>query len=275
MPELAKRLHGRVGFDDAHTSVANLGKLEEELGEGVELVPAGGLVEGLRRRKDPDELEAIAEAARLADEVYEAVLAAGFAGRTEREVARAAERRCASSAPSPRSRRSSPPARTAPCRTPSRASARSGPASSSCGTWARSSTATARTAPARSPRGRADGDAGEVYELVEAAQEAGLEAVRPGVDGEEADAAARAVIRDGGHGDHFGHGLGHGVGLEVHEAPRLGKRSEDVLAPGDVVTVEPGVYVPGRFGVRIEDLVVVTDDGVRNLSSVPKALRVV
>ena len=83
------------------------------------------------------------------------------------------------------------------------------------------------------------------------------------------------MIRNGGHEDHFGHGLGHGVGLEVHEAPRLGKRSEDVLEPGDVVTVEPGVYVPGRFGIRIEDLVVVTEDGYRNLSSVPKALRVV
>ena len=83
------------------------------------------------------------------------------------------------------------------------------------------------------------------------------------------------MIREGGHGDHFGHGLGHGVGLEVHEAPRLGKRSEDVLEAGDVVTVEPGVYVPGEFGIRIEDLVVVTDDGHRNLSSLAKELRVV
>jgi Xaa-Pro aminopeptidase len=83
------------------------------------------------------------------------------------------------------------------------------------------------------------------------------------------------VIRDGGRGDNFGHGLGHGVGLEVHEAPRLGKLSEDVLEPGDVVTVEPGVYVPGEFGIRIEDLVSVTEDGYRNLSSLPKELRVV
>ena len=98
---------------------------------------------------------------------------------------------------------------------------------------------------------------------------------RPGVGGEEADEAPRAIIREGGHGEHFGHGLGHGVGLEVHEAPRLGQRSEDVLEAGDVVTVEPGVYVPGRFGVRIEDLVVVTADGHRNLSSLPKQLCVV
>ncbi len=123
--------------------------------------------------------------------------------------------------------------------------------------------------------GEPEAEAREAYELVEAAQAAGLEAIRPGIDGEQADEAARAVIRDGGHEEHFGHGLGHGVGLEIHEAPRLGKRSEDVLAANDVVTVEPGVYVPGKFGIRIEDLVVVTDDGHRNLSSLPKSLRVV
>jgi Xaa-Pro aminopeptidase len=83
------------------------------------------------------------------------------------------------------------------------------------------------------------------------------------------------VIRDGGHEDHFGHGLGHGVGLEVHEAPRLGKHSEDVLEEADVVTVEPGVYIPGEFGIRIEDLVVVTAEGHRNLSTVSKELRTV
>jgi Xaa-Pro aminopeptidase len=78
------------------------------------------------------------------------------------------------------------------------------------------------------------------------------------------------VISEGGYGDRFGHGLGHGVGIEVHESPRLSKRSEDTLLAGDVVTVEPGVYLPGEFGIRIEDLVVVTADGVRNLSGHPK-----
>jgi Xaa-Pro aminopeptidase len=92
------------------------------------------------------------------------------------------------------------------------------------------------------------------------------------VTGRDADAAARAVIEEGGHGERFGHGLGHGIGLLVHEAPRLAKTSESTLASGHVVSVEPAVYLPGRFGVRIEDLVAVTRDGPDVLSSYPKEL---
>ena len=97
----------------------------------------------------------------------------------------------------------------------------------------------------------------------------------PGPTARGVDAVARDLIAAAGHGEHFGHGLGHGVGLEVHEAPRLGQRSEDALEAGDVVTVEPGVYLPGELGVRIEDLVVVTEDGHRNLSGLPKDLQLV
>jgi Xaa-Pro aminopeptidase len=118
-------------------------------------------------------------------------------------------------------------------------------------------------------------DAREVYELVLRAQEAALRAIRAGASGKEVDAVPREMIAEAGHGDHFGHGTGHGVGLEVHEGPRLATTSDDELAEGNVVTVEPGVYVPGRFGVRIEDLVVVTADGHRNLSRLPKELTVV
>ena len=94
----------------------------------------------------------------------------------------------------------------------------------------------------------------------------------PGPTGREIDAVARDLIAAEGHGDHFGHGLGHGVGLEVHEGPRLARTGTDALEPGNVVTVEPGVYVPGRGGVRIEDLVVVTENGRDVLSATPKAL---
>jgi Xaa-Pro aminopeptidase len=109
--------------------------------------------------------------------------------------------------------------------------------------------------------GELDGEAKEVYELVLRAQETALTAVRAGADCKGVDQVARDVIEQAGHGEHFGHGLGHGVGLEVHEEPRLAKSAEGELKAGNAVTVEPGVYLPGRFGVRIEDLVAVTEDG--------------
>jgi Xaa-Pro aminopeptidase len=120
--------------------------------------------------------------------------------------------------------------------------------------------------------GDLDDEAHAVYELVYEAQLTGLGAVRAGAGGREVDAAARQVIAAGGHGDHFGHGLGHGVGLEIHEAPRLSQRSDCTLESGNVVSVEPGVYLPGQLGVRIEDLVVVTEEGCDILTGVPKEL---
>jgi Xaa-Pro aminopeptidase len=276
LAELASQLRGRVGFDDAATSVANLAKLEAELPNGVELVPTAGLVEQLRRRKDAAEIETINEAARIADETYEAVLADGLAGRTEREVARAAHAKIRElgAEPSFDAIVAAGPNGAQPHAEPSDRVIAEGELvvwdmGAMVDGYASDCTRTFAAG------GEPDADAREAYELVLAAQLAGLEAIRTGVAGAEADEAARAVIHDGGQGDHFGHGLGHGVGLEVHEIPRLGQSSEDVLELDDVVTVEPGVYVPGRFGIRIEDLVVVTDDGHRNLSSLSKELRVV
>jgi Xaa-Pro aminopeptidase len=101
----------------------------------------------------------------------------------------------------------------------------------------------------------------EVYQLVADAQRAGREALQPGADLRDVDAAARLVIADAGHGEHFGHGLGHGVGLQIHEAPGIGATAAGTLLAGSVVTVEPGVYLPGRGGVRIEDTLVVADPG--------------
>ena len=107
-------------------------------------------------------------------------------------------------------------------------------------------------------------------------QLAGLEAVRPGISGRDADAAAREVLERAGLGEHFGHGLGHGVGLEVHEAPRLARKEADgLLQAGNVVTIEPGVYIPGEFGVRIEDLVVLGEQASRIFTGLPKDLIVV
>lgn len=278
LPELAARLAGRIGFDDAATSVANLAKLEqaiEEAGSHVELVAAGGLVEQLRRRKDAGEQATIAEAARITDDAYETVLAGGLSGRTEREIARAAEQRIRELGGAP----AFPPIVAAgengalPHAEPSDRELRPGDlvvwdmgalVDGYCSDCTRTFAV-----------GELDPEARDVYELVLTAQATALESIRPGVGGQDADEVARAIIRDGGHGDEFGHGLGHGVGLEVHEAPRLGPRSEDVLAEGDAVTVEPGVYVAGRFGIRIEDLVIVTGEGHSNLSSLAKELRIV
>jgi Xaa-Pro aminopeptidase len=110
------------------------------------------------------------------------------------------------------------------------------------------------------------------YEATLEGQLAGLEVVRAGVTGVDADAAARDKIESAGLGEKFGHGLGHGVGLEVHEAPRLSRESSDTLAAGNVVTVEPGVYLEGLGGIRIEDLVVVTGDEPEVLTSFGKDL---
>jgi Xaa-Pro aminopeptidase len=114
-----------------------------------------------------------------------------------------------------------------------------------------------------------------IYDLVLKAQLESLQAVAAGRTGAEVDAVARDIITAAGYGDYFGHGLGHSVGLEIHENPRLSKVDNTVLQPGMVVTVEPGVYLPGFGGVRIEDLVVVTEDGCEVLTSTFKELYVV
>lgn len=112
----------------------------------------------------------------------------------------------------------------------------------------------------------------KLYRVVLTAQQRGIDAIRPGARGDEVDAAARKVIEDAGYGKRFGHGLGHGIGLEIHEGPRLASTSETVLEPGMIVTVEPGIYLPGWGGIRIEDDVLVTSDGCEVLSNVPNDL---
>lgn len=111
-----------------------------------------------------------------------------------------------------------------------------------------------------------------VYNTVLEAQLSSLEALKPGVSCADADKAARDVIEAAGYGEYFGHGTGHGVGVEIHELPSVSPRSEATLEPGNIVTVEPGIYLPGRFGVRIEDMALITEDKCRNLTNAPKEL---
>ncbi len=272
---IAAHLVGRVGFEDEKMSVRGLEKLKEKLAEAVKPVAAGGLVERLRRVKDEAELAAIEEASKLADEVWRWSVERRLSGRTEREVARAAEARIRELGADP-----SFPAIVAAGANGALPHAEPGEREIGRGElvvfdmgakldgYCSDGT---RTYAIGEPGERAR----EVYEVVRGAQLAALEAIEAGAKGEAVDAVARKPIEEAGHGDRFGHGLGHGVGLEVHEAPRLSLRSDDVLAAGEVVTVEPGIYLPGELGVRIEDLVVVTADGHRNLSSLPKELRLI
>jgi len=272
---IAERLAGRVGFEDDHVSVRLLERLRAKLPEGAEPVAAGGAVERLRRVKDEAELEAIAAAAELADEVWRWSLERGLAGRSERDVARAAEARIRELGGEP-----SFPAIVAAG--PNGALPHAEPGEREIGEgelvvfdmgakldgYCSDGTRTFAT-------GEPGERAREVYEAVREAQAAALDAVAAGIGAEELDGVARERIAAAGHGERFGHGLGHGVGLEVHEAPRVSPRSEDVLEANEVVTIEPGVYLPGKLGVRIEDLVVVTETGCRNLSGLPKDLQLV
>ena len=267
----------RLGFDDAGLTVKQHARLAELLGEGWELVPCAGLVEGLRAVKDAGEIDRIRAAAELADEALQGVLEAGVVGRTERDVAIELEllmRRLGAEAPSfpsivaagahgalphaePRARE----IRKDALLTIDWGALHEGYCSDCTRTYATGEGISAR--------------AREIYGLVLAAQEQALAAVRAGPSGKEVDAVARDLIEAAGEGDHFGHGLGHGVGMEVHEGPRLSRlASEDPLQVGNVVTVEPGVYLPGRLGVRIEDLVVITEGGQEVLSRLGKELTV-
>jgi Xaa-Pro aminopeptidase len=272
---IAERLTGKTGFEDHHMSVRAKGKLEEKIADGVSLEGAGGTVEKLRRVKDEAELAAIAVAAELADEAWRWALERGLAGRTELDVARGVEAWM-------REQGAEPSFPTIVAAGPNGALPHAEPGEREIGRgelvvfdmgakldgYCSDGTRTFAT-------GEPGERAREVYEVVREAQAAALDAVVAGARAEDVDTVAREPIAAAGHGERFGHGLGHGVGLEVHEEPRVSQRSEDVLAAGEVVTIEPGIYLPGELGVRIEDLVVVGEDGHRNLSGLSKQLQLV
>jgi Xaa-Pro aminopeptidase len=267
----------RVGFEEEHVSVRQHARMRELIDGRVELVPVHGLVEGLRAVKEPSEVARIRSATELADAAFEAVIAGGLVGRTERELALALEvemrRRGAERASFD----------TIVAAGPNGALPHAQPRDVEIGAgelvvfdWGAQldgycSDCTRTVAAGASP----GEEAVAIYELVLEAQLTGVGAVRAGAVCREVDATARGVIEARGHREHFGHGLGHGVGLDIHEAPRLSQKAEGELRAGNVVTVEPGVYLPGSFGVRIEDLVVVTDGGCEILGSLPKELTVV
>ncbi|HEX8052258.1 MAG TPA: Xaa-Pro peptidase family protein [Thermoleophilaceae bacterium] len=270
--DAAGRLSGRVGIEDYDLSVRRHERLRGLVGEGVELVPAGRCVERVRAVKEPEELDRVRAAAALADELFRGVVERGLIGRSEREIAfeLETEMRRRGAAPSFPAIIAGGPNGALPHAEPGEDPiARDTLVVFDWGVeldgYCSDCTRTLAT-------GSIPDDLAEVYELVRATQVATLDEVRPGAAGAAVDGFARERIAAGGHGERFGHGLGHGVGIVVHEGPTLSKASEDTLVAGNVVTVEPGVYVPDAFGVRIEDLVVVADDGPEILSGFPKGL---
>jgi Xaa-Pro aminopeptidase len=264
----------RVGFERDHATFALYEDLSSRL-KGFELIPVAGLVDSVREIKEEEEIDAIREAALLTDRALGEILPFIKPGVSEMDIALELEYRMrklgadgvafpAIVASGPRS--ALPHGRASKKRlapgelvTVDTGAVVGGYCSDLTRTFA---------------LGPVMGEQEKVYRLVLEAQLAALEACRPGRAGKEIDQVARDVISARGHGDHFGHGLGHGVGLAVHEGPRLSPTSDQVIEAGHVVTVEPGVYIEGWGGVRIEDLVAVRADGVEILSTFPKELQV-
>lgn len=260
---------GRVGIEAATMSVAQKAQLEAKL--EVELAATKNLVEGIRRRKDAEEVSLLREAVRISDEAFGWIVERLGPGRTEREVALDLEiemrRRGADSISF------DPIVGTGPLsahihHTPSDREMQTGDLVllDFGARWQGYCSDLTRTV----VLGPATEHQREVYGIVLDAQTAGIDAISAGVACKGVDAAARNVIDDAGYGATFAHGLGHGVGLDIHEAPRFHKTSEDTLVAGDTMTVEPGIYEAGMGGIRIEDCVLVTDDACEVLGKAPK-----
>ena len=268
--DLAERLSGRIGFEPETLTYAGY---ETLTGGGLELVPRSGLVEGLRAIKDEGEVEAMRRASEITTAAFAALAEEPFIGRSERDLAwrletllhelggeRLAFEIGLGTGPNGALPHAHPTDRVVAegeFVVVDAGTVVDGYCSDCTRTFAAGS-------PAR-PLVHA-------YSVCLEAQLAGLDAVRPGVGGVDADDAARSVIEAAGFGGNFGHGLGHGVGLLVHEAPRLSTESNDTLAAGNVFSVEPGIYVEGAGGIRIEDLVVLRDDGAEVLTGFTKEL---
>ena len=264
---------GSLAYPPAGLSHRAFLQFTDALPDDVSLRAADGVVAKLRVVKDAGEIEKVRSAAALLEGAYEMVARLGLQGRTEGEVAWAIERHlreAGATALSFESIVAGGPNGAQPHHTPSTDVIPNDTLVTvdiGCVVDGYCSDCT-RTFAVGNP----SPELREAYDLTLRAQLASLDAVRPGANGRDIDAVARDIITEAGHGDHFGHGLGHGVGMEIHEAPRLARTSEDTLEPGMVVTVEPGVYLPGVGGVRIEDLVVVTADGHEVLTTYTKQL---
>lgn len=262
----------KVGFEAEHTSVSFFKALSEAL-PGSELVSIGAELDDLRIVKDPGELQLLARSAEIASEALLGLLDTIKPGVSEREVALALEFAMKRGGADDKSfdfivasgLRGALPHGKASDKVLRAGELVTLDYGTVFGGYHSDETVTVAV-------GQPDSRQREIYAIVKSAHDAALEAVRPGISLKELDGKARRYIEEKGYGAYFGHGLGHGVGLEVHEKPTVSFRSDQVAEAGMVFTIEPGIYVPDWGGVRIEDTVVVTDDGCQLLTKVPKQL---
>jgi Xaa-Pro aminopeptidase len=271
LPEILSGLGAkRLGFESQHLTVDELYTLSQAAGD-VDLVPLKDTVETLRAIKDGGEIDALRRSAALTDEAFAHLLDVIRPGMTELQAAWEIESAMRTGGASkvafdlivaagpngalPHARPGDHPIQPGEPVVVDIGCVVDGYCSDMTRTFC---------------LGEPSDKYLEVWETVLQAQQAAKEAIRAGVSGVQADAAARDVIVEAGYGENFGHGLGHGVGLAVHEGPRAGRLSKDILEAGMSLTVEPGIYLPGEFGVRLEDLVIIDGAGIEILSKTPK-----
>ncbi|MFB0842107.1 M24 family metallopeptidase [Paenibacillus oleatilyticus] len=265
----------KLGFEQTDLSYGTYSSYAEALG-GIEFAPTGGLVESLRMIKDDGEIAVMQQAADLADRAFVHVLGLLKSGVKELDISLEIEmfvRKHGAASTSFETIVASGERSALPHGKASDKIIGTGEfVTLDFGAYYKSYCSDiTRTVIVGTPTDKHR----DIYKIVLEAQMEALERIKPGMTGKEADAVARDIIKRYGYGDHFGHGTGHGLGMEVHEAPRLSVQGDVVLAPGMVVTVEPGIYLPGFGGVRIEDDIVITETGNRRLTQSSKDLIVI
>lgn len=259
----------RAGFQADHLTVSQRDSLQEGL-DGIDLVPLKNVLREARMVKDAGELKALRRAIAATDAAFTRIAEAAHPGMTEKELALEVERQVLLSGGDRLSFDSivalgpdaaDPHAEPTDRKAKKRDLLKLDFGAQVAGYHADLTRTIFLGQPTRKQR--------DIYRIVLEAQQAAIEAVRPGMAAKDLDQVARDVIAQAGHGDRFAHGLGHGVGLEVHEGPGVGQSSEDTLAAGMTITVEPGIYLPGWGGVRIEDIMLVTETGCEVLTQAP------
>ena len=271
LPDIVHSLRAkRLGFEANDLTFATYRQLSEAR-EGIQLLPTGGIIESLRAVKDEDEIGHIKRAVELSDAAFDYILQTIKAGMTEREVAWELERfmreNGSESLPFEIIVASGPNSALPHAQPSERPISEGEPIVIDMGARVEGYSSDLSRTICLGPRDRSFE---KIYDLVLGAQLTAIATIEAGMSGEMADELARTVIEKGGYGKRFGHGLGHGVGLAPHEEPRLGPNSPDILADGMVFTIEPGIYISGWGGVRIEDVVLMENGRARVLSKAKK-----